>query len=439
MSIPDNRLSSGAPPRRRQSLRRSAWLAATVLLLTFIAVPNSVSAKQLTDDPAPASPSWPNHNNNLANTRSTMQTSINSRNVSSLRVKWRIPLDNNQFFGVFSTNPVIEGNVIYMEDLNSKVSAVDKNTGKVIWEHPFNSVNVGPNGVGLGGGLLFGTTHTGIFALNPRTGATVWSKELTTEGVGGVDIAPVYWNNMVLVSTVPTTLTDYTPGFMGMVYAMDAATGTTKWTFNTVKDGDLWGHPEINSGGGLWYPPAVDAQGRVFLGIGDPAPFPGTPEYPNGASRPGPNLYTGSVVALDGRTGRLLWFQQVEPHDIRDYDLQASPVVTFASIGGDRHGRREDGQGGRVPGRQRQAVVADLGRQARERHRPAARPADPGLPRHLRRRADADGRLRRPDLHTVGGQRLGDELDQLRLPRLVPGSRRPARRGRGYRPDAVEA
>jgi outer membrane protein assembly factor BamB len=124
------------------------------------------------------------------------------------------------------------------------------------------------------------------------------------------------------------------PGTMGVVWALDARTGSPLWSFNTVKDGDLWGHPEINSGGGLWYPPAVDRSGRVFISVGNPAPFPGTSEFPNGASRPGPNLYTDSLVALDGRTGRVLWYQQPLPHDIRDYDLQDSPIVTNVRIHG---------------------------------------------------------------------------------------------------------
>ena len=90
----------------------------------------------------------------------------------------------------------------------------------------------------------------------------------------------------------------------------------------------------MNSGGGLWYPPAVDANGRVFLAVANPAPFPGTKKYPNGSSRPGPHLYTDSLVALDGATGKLLWYRQAVKHDIRDYDLQISPIVGTIPIGG---------------------------------------------------------------------------------------------------------
>ena len=80
------------------------------------------------------------------------------------------------------------------------------------------------------------------------------------------------------------------------------------------------GQPGVNGGGGLWYPPAVDDRGRVFLAVANPAPFPGTKEYPNGSSRPGPNLYTNSLVALDGDR-EAAWYRQAVPHDLRDYDL----------------------------------------------------------------------------------------------------------------------
>jgi alcohol dehydrogenase (cytochrome c) len=149
-------------------------------------------------------------------------------------------------------------------------------------------------------------------------------------------MAPQLYDNTVLLSTVPGNVNAfYEGGALGVVWALDASTGATKWKFNTISDGArLWGNPKVNSGGGLWYPPAVDRQGRVFLSVANPAPFPGTKRYPNGSSRPGPNLYTDSLVALDGQTGKLLWYRQALPHDLRDYDLQIPAIVTQVPVEG---------------------------------------------------------------------------------------------------------
>jgi len=219
------------------------------------------------------------------------------------------------------------GDTVYLQDLNSNVYALDRATGRVRWKHLFNAPNVGPNGVAYGWGRLYGATVSSAFALDPATGKVVWSRKLTRNGHEGIEIAPQLYDHTVLYSTVPSNVTgSYRPGAYGVVWALKAATGAPLWNFDTV-DG-LWGDPAVNGGGGLWYPPAVDGQGHVYLAIANPAPFPGTKTSPNGASRPGPNLYTDSLVVLDGRTGKLLWYRQAVAHDVRDYDLAISPILT---------------------------------------------------------------------------------------------------------------
>ena len=98
-------------------------------------------------------------------------TSINSGSVARLRVKWRFQLSGIGFFGGFSSNPIVVRGVVYIIDLQSIVYALDQHSGKVLWQRSFDSANIGPNGVAYGYGLLFGTTHTGVFALDPATGA----------------------------------------------------------------------------------------------------------------------------------------------------------------------------------------------------------------------------------------------------------------------------
>jgi outer membrane protein assembly factor BamB len=279
---------------------------------------------------------WPAHNYDLANTRATVQTPINSQNVSRLRAKWTFRFKGAGAFGAFSSTPIVLGGTVYLQDLNSNVYALDSSTGKVKWRHLFNQPSVGPNGVAFGNGHVYGATETSAFALDAQTGKLLWSRKLVRNNREGIDMTPQLYDGTVLISTIPGNVSSfYKGGALGVVWALDASTGRPKWTFNTVSDGaKLWGNPKVNSGGGLWYPPAVDTQGRVFISVANPAPLYGTKKFPNGSSRPGPDLYTNSLVALDGQTGKRLWFRQTVPHDVRDYDLQIPAITTTVPVGG---------------------------------------------------------------------------------------------------------
>ena len=265
-----------------------------------------------------------------------MRSEITSKTVAKLKVKWRFALPGTSSFGAFASTPIVLGASVYLQDLNSNVYALDRESGRLRWKHVFDQPNVGPNGVAYGWGRLYGATTTNAFALDPKTGKLVWSRRIVRNEHEGIEIAPQLYDGTALFSTVPSNVTgSYRPGTLGVVWALDAATGRPLWTFDTVAGGAaLWGKPEVNGGGGLWYPPAVDDRGRVFLAVANPAPFPGTKAYPNGSSRPGPNLYTNSLVVLDGSTGKLVWYRQAVPHDLRDYDLAISPILTRLPVGG---------------------------------------------------------------------------------------------------------
>lgn len=274
--------------------------------------------------------SWPSHNLDLANTRADVHTQIDARDVSKLKQRWTFPLRYTGGYGAFTSNPIVVGGVVYLEDPDSDVFALELADGKLLWQHDYRSVTPsgGPNGVAFGYGLLFGETENSVFALDPDTGKQVWIRKLTANPDEGIDMAPQLYDGKLLISTIPGSSSSfYAKGAHGVVYALDARTGKERWSFSTVKDGS-------GSGGGLWYPPAVDSHGRVFIGVGNPSPYPLTPSDPNARSRPGPNLYTDSLVALNGATGKLLWYRQVTPHDLRDYDFQDSPIVVTVKIHG---------------------------------------------------------------------------------------------------------
>jgi len=218
------------------------------------------------------------------------------------------------------------------------VFALDLDTGEPIWSKFYNVSDIlGPNGPAVGLGKVFVAKDLyNISALDAETGEEIWSAMISNVSTTGIDIQPVIYDGLVYVSTVPGTGdVFYSPGGIGVIYALDAQTGDVVWSFSTVDSTELWGHPEINSGGGSWYPPAIDAEtGITFWGIGNPAPFPGTEGWPSGTSRPGSNLYTDSIVALDHRTGKMVWFHQVLAHDLFDHDFQISPILADLNVGG---------------------------------------------------------------------------------------------------------
>lgn len=265
------------------------------------------------------------------NSRNVKGSPIDSSNVSGLEEAWSLPLTAQSSFGAHSSSPVIAGGVIYSQDLESNVQAIDLESGEVLWTKKYSEPSQGPNGVVVAGGMVLGATAKAAFALDQETGKEVWSTTLVTKPAGeGIDMAPGYHDGLVYVSTVPLTATELYPGAgVGTLWALDAKTGAKKWHFDTVPK-SLWGDPEVNSGGGLWQPPSFDGKGFVYFGTGNPAPYPGTSAKPWGSSRPGPNLHTDSMVKLDAETGKLQWAYQQTPHDLYDWDFQDPPLLIQA-------------------------------------------------------------------------------------------------------------
>ena len=249
--------------------------------------------------------------------------------VGDLEERWTADLET---LGALSTVPLVVDGVVYLQGSSGEVAALDASSGDEVWRSAPTGFNIGPFGVAVDDALVYALDGSeGVLALDRATGQEKWSTDVTATATTGIDIQPVIAGDLVLVSSVPISLNGiYTGGDRGVVTALDRASGQVEWTFDTVLGDDLWGNPAVNSGGGAWYPPAVDLErGVVYVGTANPAPFPGTAEHPNGSSRPGDNLYTNSVVALDLATGELLWYHQVSPHDLLDRDQVHTQIVTL--------------------------------------------------------------------------------------------------------------
>jgi glucose dehydrogenase len=268
---------------------------------------------------------WVLPGHDLDNTRAAVGSQIDESNVAKLKVAWTAKVAVG-----LSTAPLVVGDTVYVQDGTGRISALDRQTGTARWQTAPYGVNIGPYGVAIADGRVFGMHgSTGVVAVDAATGHELWAHDITPNASTGVDIQPTVFDGMVFAATVPVSLGGiYQGGDRGVIHALDAATGQERWQFDTIQSPDLWGNPSVNSGGGAWYPPSFDAaRGLVYWGVANPAPFPGTPQYPNGSSRPGPNLYTDSTVALDVHTGALRWYHQVVPHDLFDRDMVHTMVA----------------------------------------------------------------------------------------------------------------
>ena len=195
---------------------------------------------------------------------------------------------------------------------------------------------MGPNGVAIAYGKLFASPNLYSFAAyDLKTGKELWKSKLSGLQYLKFDIQPIVYDHKLFVANAPHVAEDV-GGMIGYLYALDEKTGVVQWAFSTVDTPLIWGHPELNSGGGAWQTPSIDTDtGTLYWGIANPGngkgpngPYSGTKEFPNGSSRPGPNLYTNSMVALNAATGKLKWYNTAFPHDLYDHDFMNPPILT---------------------------------------------------------------------------------------------------------------
>ncbi|MCC6455634.1 MAG: PQQ-binding-like beta-propeller repeat protein [Caldilineaceae bacterium] len=283
---------------------------------------------------------WPMAHKNYQNTRTTTDSQINAGNVEQLGVAWTFKLNGASKWGTAASSPLIANHIVYFQDLQSNVFALDLQSGERIWEKLYSQDVLGPNGPALGWGKLFiqdGINH--LIALDLASGSELWSTELF--GPTGAN-QPLAYGGYVYTGVTngayyqsPGKIMNLNKaGTSGYAFGVDQETGTMIWSFQTVEPG-FWGNPELNSGAGIWFSPAIDTEsGMTFWSTGNPAPMPGMIGYPNGSSRPGPNLYSETMLAISGQTGELVWYDQVREHDLFNYDFQNSPMLATAQIEG---------------------------------------------------------------------------------------------------------
>jgi PQQ-dependent dehydrogenase (methanol/ethanol family) len=295
---------------------------------------------------------WLTYNGNLSGNRYSELTQINKTNVHQLALKWifSVPLwknllpdthyfvENMRYFGL-ETTPVVADGVMYVTGPNAAF-ALDPLTGREIWEYPRPRTRglVGDAALGTNRGVavladkvFMVTDNAHLLALNRTTGHLVWEVVMPDEPQHyGSTVAPLVVKDLVIAGVSGA---DW--GIRGFVAAYKASTGERAWRFWTIpgkgeSGHETWGSKEPAFGGGsTWLTGSYDAQtDTLYWSTGNP--FPDSDDR----ERPGDNLYTNCILALNPDTGKLKWYYQVTPHDIHDWDANAPLVLVDTNYQG---------------------------------------------------------------------------------------------------------
>ena len=294
---------------------------------------------------------WLHSNGSYAQTRYYPGAQINKTNVARLKPAFIFQTAVNESM---ETAPIVSHGVMFITTSFNHVYAVDAVTGKEYWHYkhkmgPITTFCCGPNnrGVAISGDRLFmGTLDSKLVALDAKTGNVLWESQIGDPELGYSEtMAPTVVEDKVLIGTNGG---EY--GIRGFVKAFDAASGNLLWTFYTIPETGqegVWATTDATGrdmkrnidaekqqlagkggdfyktlGGGVWMTPAIDRDTRtVIFAVGNPSPD----LY--GAIRPGDNLYTDSLVAIDLDTGKYKWHYQYIAHDIWDLDAVSPPIL----------------------------------------------------------------------------------------------------------------
>ena len=293
--------------------------------------PASAVPKVTTDDlmAQPVGDNWPSYNGDYTGRRYSRLLEINASNVSQLRAAWVFHPGNSQNLEV---TPVVVRGIMYVTSANDAF-ALDARTGRELW-HFHRPVSSGllddaaahkNRGVAVWRDSVFiETDDAHLLSLDARSGGLLWDVQYADKAKHyGATSAPLIVKDMVVVGT-----SGGDSGVRGFIAAFDAATGKRKWQFWTIPGPGEFGSASwpgdsyLHGGGTTWMPGTYDPQLNLLYWTTSNA----APDFV-GDSRPGDDLYTACVLALDPDNGKLKWYFQFTPHDLYDYDATETPVL----------------------------------------------------------------------------------------------------------------
>ncbi len=296
--------------------------------------------------------SWPSYGRDYTNQRFSPLSQITTASVKQLALAWHY---KTGVVKAFETSPIVVDGTMYITTALNHVIALDAGTGAKKWEWIADLgttiICCGPvnRGVSVYGGRVYvGTLDARLVALDAANGRQLWQVQVGDNSRGySITMAPLAVQGMII-----TGVSGAEYGIRGSVTAYDAVTGRQVWRWYTIpspEEGGWWGkwsatdpfgmplHRDIarekadsasypdawkHGGGSVWQSPAVDvARNLLVLTVNNPSPDV------DGVVRPGDNLYTDCIVALDLRTGKLKWYFQQVPHDRWDYDPISPPIL----------------------------------------------------------------------------------------------------------------
>jgi alcohol dehydrogenase (cytochrome c) len=280
---------------------------------------------------------WPNYNGDPRANRYTTMTQITKANVNRLAPRWVFAFPSAGRGAAPPTRlevtPVVVGGLMYVSNVNECI-ALDAGSGRQVWRFTRQGTSgalrdAGVNrGVAVAGDKVFlETDNAHILAINRFTGQQVWDSVIA-------DSAQNYFATSAPLTAgdqVVTGVSGGEHGANGMVVAFNQATGKETWRFHAIpKRGEpgseTWQGKELDHGGApTWFTGSYDPDlDTVYWPTGNP-----DVEY-NGDARPGDNLYSDCILALDRQTGKLKWHYQFTPHDLWDWDSTETSILVDA-------------------------------------------------------------------------------------------------------------